>query len=131
MSEIQNTGQDGLAEDDDENGMSISEMFGVLREHLKLLAIAPLRLAAGPTKGADEGSIFVVRANGNVVSSMEGGNWFNRRGALKDRQAGPGDTIFGPEEMRKTTTTQVAKDRSQIFLQIAVGFAGLKSSTWF
>ena len=45
MSEIQNTRQDGLAEDDDENGMSISELLGVLREHLKLLTIAPL--AAG------------------------------------------------------------------------------------
>ena len=45
MSENQNTRQDGLAEVDDENGMSISEMVGVLREHLKLLTIAPL--AAG------------------------------------------------------------------------------------
>ena len=44
MSEIQNTRQDGLAEDD-ESGMSIGEMVGVLREHLKLLVIAPL--AAG------------------------------------------------------------------------------------
>ena len=45
MSENQNTRQDGLAEDDDDSGMSISEMLGVLREHLKLLTIAPL--AAG------------------------------------------------------------------------------------
>ena len=45
MNEIQDTRQDGLAEDDDENGMSISELLGVLREHLKLLTIAPL--AAG------------------------------------------------------------------------------------
>ena len=44
MSEIQNTRQDGLAEDD-ESGMSISAMLSVLREHLKLLTIAPL--AAG------------------------------------------------------------------------------------
>ena len=44
MSEIQNTRQDGLAEDG-ESGISIGEMVGVLREHLKLLVIAPL--AAG------------------------------------------------------------------------------------
>ena len=44
MSEIQNTQQDVLAEDED-SGMSIGEMLGVLREHLKLLVIAPL--AAG------------------------------------------------------------------------------------
>jgi hypothetical protein len=44
MSEIQNTRQDGWAEDDG-NGMSIGEMLSALREHLKLLTIAPL--AAG------------------------------------------------------------------------------------
>ena len=44
MSEIQNARQDGWAEADD-SGMSIGEMLGALREHLKLLAIAPL--AAG------------------------------------------------------------------------------------
>ena len=44
MSEIQNARQDGLAEDDD-NGMSLGEMLSALREHLKLLTIAPL--AAG------------------------------------------------------------------------------------
>ena len=44
MSEILNTQQDGLAENDD-SGMSIGELLSVLREHLKLLAIAPL--AAG------------------------------------------------------------------------------------
>ena len=44
MNEIQNARQDGWAEDDD-SGMSIGEMLSALREHLKLLAIAPL--AAG------------------------------------------------------------------------------------
>ena len=44
MSEIQNTRQDGWAEDDD-SGMSIGEMLSALRGHLKLLAAAPL--AAG------------------------------------------------------------------------------------
>ena len=90
-----------------------------------------LNLAGGPTRGADDGSIFVVRANGSVVSSMEGGHWLNRRGALKDLKAEPGDTIFVPEEMNKTTLTQTAKDWSQIFFQLAVGYAGLKSSTGF
>ena len=44
MSEIQNTRQDGWAEDDD-SGMSIGEVLSALRKHFKLLAIAPL--AAG------------------------------------------------------------------------------------
>ena len=44
MNDTQNTRQDGWAADDD-SGISISEMLCVLREHLKLLVIAPL--AAG------------------------------------------------------------------------------------
>jgi protein involved in polysaccharide export with SLBB domain len=88
-------------------------------------------LAGGPTRGADDSSIFVVRANGSVVSNMQGGNWFSRRDKLNELKAEPGDTIFVPEEINKTTVTQVAKDWSQIFFQLAVGYAGLKSSTGF
>ena len=37
-----------------------------------------LHLAGGPTKGADEGSVFVVRANGQVVSSrQQSKGWFS------------------------------------------------------
>src|SRR5205085_778432 len=35
-----------------------------------------LRLAGGPTKGADEGSVFVVRANGQVISTRQDSTWF-------------------------------------------------------
>ena len=51
-----------------------------------------LRLAGGPTKGADLGSSFVVRANGNVISGLQTqSGWFSRSngvgtvGALPDR----------------------------------------------
>ena len=69
-----------------------------------------LRLAGGPTRGADDRSVFVVRANGSVVSSLQSGSWFNRGGDLKSMQAVPGDTIFVPEEMNKTTTLQNVRD---------------------
>lgn len=89
-----------------------------------------LRLAGGPTKGADEKSIFVVRANGQVVSSRQSGagsSWFggNSIGALP---AEPGDTIFVPEEMDKTTFVQSAKDWTQILYQFGIGLAGIKSA---
>lgn len=87
-----------------------------------------LALAGGPTRGADDGSIFVVRANGNVVSSLEGGNWLNRRGALKDLKAEPGDTIFVPEELNKTTWMQNAKDWTQIIYQLGIGISGIRSA---
>ena len=87
-----------------------------------------LQLAGGPTRGADDRSIFVVRANGSVVSSLESGSWFNKRGNLNSLQAVPGDTIFVPEEMNKSTVLQTAKDWTQILYQLGIGAAGIKSA---
>ncbi len=87
-----------------------------------------LRLAGGPTRGADDGSTFVVRANGSVISSLSSGSWFNRRGTLNTLQAEPGDTIFVPEEMNKTTFIQTAKDWTQVLYQFGIGTAGIKSA---
>ena len=87
-----------------------------------------LRLAGGPTRGADDRAIFVVRANGSVVSGLQSSSWLNRTGDLKDMRAEPGDTIFVPEEMNKTTVVQNVRDWTQIFFQLAVGAAGLKTA---
>jgi protein involved in polysaccharide export with SLBB domain len=81
-----------------------------------------LKLAGGPTKGADASSTFVVRANGSVVSSRQRGSWFGGR-ELTDVAALPGDTIFVPEEVNKTTWVQDAKDWTQILYQFGVGLA--------
>ncbi len=88
-----------------------------------------LRLAGGPTKGADEGSIFVVRANGNVVSGRQSAGFFNRSGGIAELRSEPGDTIFVPEEMDKTTFLQGAKDWTQIIFNFGLGVAGIKSAT--
>jgi protein involved in polysaccharide export with SLBB domain len=88
-----------------------------------------LRLAGGPTKGADEGSVFVVRANGDVVSSRQQASGWLRRSTVDNLFAEPGDTVFVPEEMDKTTFVQAAKDWTQILYQFGVGIAGLKSAT--
>jgi protein involved in polysaccharide export with SLBB domain len=85
-----------------------------------------LRLAGGARKGADEGSIFVVRANGNVISARQSSGWFDHRGDLAESAAEPGDTVFVPEEMDKTTFMQAAKDWTQILYQFGLGIAGLK-----
>ena len=90
-----------------------------------------LRLAGGPTKGADEGSIFVVRSNGQVISGRQrdGGTWFNSAGRIGNVRAEPGDTVFVPEEMDKTTFVQAAKDWTQILYQFGIGIAGIVSAT--
>lgn len=86
-----------------------------------------LQLAGGPTKDADETSIFVLRANGDVVSNRQNSGWF-RSGSLGNALALPGDSIFVPEEMDKTTFVQAAKDWTQILYQFGIGLAGIKSA---
>ena len=89
-----------------------------------------VQLAGGPTKGADRGSVFVVRSNGSVVSSAQGARtWFGRSEGLDQLPAKPGDTVFVPEEMDKTTFLQAAKDWTQIVFQFGLGFAGIASAT--
>lgn len=87
-----------------------------------------LRLAGGPKKGADEGSIFVVRANGNVVSARQSASFWDRDGTVRELGADPGDTIFVPEETDKATFLQAAKDWTQILFQFGLGVAGIKSA---
>jgi protein involved in polysaccharide export with SLBB domain len=84
-----------------------------------------LRLAGGPTKGADAASSFVIRANGTVVSGRQrNGGWLSE-GSLRDVAAEPGDTIFVPEEVNKVTFVQNAKDWTQILYQFGVGIAAI------
>ncbi len=88
-----------------------------------------LRLAGGPTKGADEASTFIVRANGQVVSSRQQGgqSWFSRGNQIGALRAEPGDTVFVPEEFEKSTFIQTAKDWTQILYQFGIGLAGINT----
>jgi protein involved in polysaccharide export with SLBB domain len=89
-----------------------------------------LFLAGGPTKGADLASVFVVRANGTVISRLQSkSGWFDQRGSFTSNDALPGDTIFVPEEMNKTTFVQNAKDWTQILYQFGVGLAAILTAT--
>jgi len=87
-----------------------------------------VQLAGGPTRGADESSVFVVRANGNVVSSRQNNTWFKRSTGISTLTALPGDTVFVPEEINKTTFIQSAKDWTLLLYQLGIGLAGLKSA---
>ncbi len=86
-----------------------------------------LNLAGGPTRGADAGSTFVIRANGSVVSGRQTGGWFNRGTGLAGVKAEAGDTVFVPEEMNKSTFVQNAKDWTQILSQFGLGLAAIKT----
>ncbi len=84
-----------------------------------------LRLAGGTTKGADDSSVFVIRANGEVVSARQSAGFF-KNGDIGALKAAPGDTIFVPEETLRTTFVQGAKDWTQILYQFGLGVAGLR-----
>ncbi len=87
-----------------------------------------LRLAGGPTRGADTSSTFVLRANGGVISAQQtSGGWVNFGSSLSNVAALPGDTVFVPEEMNKTTFMQSAKEWTQILYQFGLGAAALKT----
>ena len=89
-----------------------------------------MRLAGGPTRGADDGSAFVIRANGSVVSNLQSKGWFSSRSSqFVGLNTQPGDTIFVPEEINKTTFIQGAKDWTQILYQFGLGIAGIVAAT--
>jgi len=87
-----------------------------------------MRLAGGAKKGADTGSIFVVRANGSVVSARQASSgWFSAGSGINNLPALPGDTIIVPEELDKTTFAQSAQQWTQILYQFGLGAAALKT----
>ncbi len=90
-----------------------------------------LTLAGGPTRGADVQSMFVIRANGSVVADRADKRSMWSRGpvAVTNAAAEPGDTIFVPEELDKTTFIQHAKDWGLIVSQFGLGVAAILAIT--
>ena len=84
-----------------------------------------LRLAGGPTRSADGDSAFVVRANGAVISERQTSSWLSS-GRLQAAAALPGDTIFVPEDLDRTTLIQGFKDWSQVLFQLGLGFSAFR-----
>jgi len=87
-----------------------------------------MKLAGGSKRGADTGSVFVVRANGSVVSARQASSgWLSMGSGIDNLRALPGDTIFVPEELDKTTFAQSAQQWTQILYQFGLGAAALKT----
>ena len=108
---------------------SVFNAGNYLREDGRTLADY-LRQAGGPKRGADAGSSFVLRANGTVVSNLQEKTWGSGLSAsFEQLPALPGDTLFVPEELDKTTFVQHAKDWTQILAQFALGVAAFVTLT--
>lgn len=84
-----------------------------------------LRLAGGPNRDADMKHMFIIRADGSVVSFQAARTlWGNEFEALK---MNPGDTIVVPEKTFKLSSIVGIMDWSQLFAQFALGAAAVKA----
>jgi protein involved in polysaccharide export with SLBB domain len=108
---------------------SVFNAGNYLREDNRTLADY-LRQAGGPTRGADAASTFVIRANGTVVSGLQSKSWLGGTStSFEQLPALPGDTLFVPEQLDKTTLIQDIKDWTQILSQFSLGVAAFVTLT--
>jgi protein involved in polysaccharide export with SLBB domain len=82
-----------------------------------------LTRAGGTTRSADARSIYVIRADGSVVSRRQADGPFRD---FEGERLTPGDTIVVPEDLEKFRWTKELRDWTQILYQFALGVAGLK-----
>jgi polysaccharide biosynthesis/export protein len=80
-------------------------------------------LSGGVTRKADNGRIYVVRANGSVVSS-EGSGWFRRSAQVAMR---PGDTVVVPLDTERMPALPMWQAITQILYNLAIGAAAVNS----
>lgn len=81
-----------------------------------------LSQAGGPTRFADTGSVYLLRADGSVISRRNSGFLVS---SLDGARVMPGDTIVVPEELDRTTFTRNLKDWTQILYQLGLGAAAI------
>jgi protein involved in polysaccharide export with SLBB domain len=82
-----------------------------------------LAQAGGPRKEADKNNMFVLRADGTVISNQA--SWWSG-GRLSGVALQPGDAVVVPEDLYRTTWTKDLKDWTSIFYQFGLGAAALK-----
>jgi protein involved in polysaccharide export with SLBB domain len=82
-----------------------------------------LRLAGGPTKSADGGDSFIIRADGSVVSRHSQSGVFGNTFATLRLNAG--DTVVIPEKVPRPSGLRNFISYTQIFSQLALGAAAI------
>lgn len=77
--------------------------------------------AGGAAKSSDEGSVFVIRANGKVDSAQQ--SWIPFVSGLVGANALPGDTIYVPEDYERISFMKGLLDVSTVIYQLGLGVA--------
>jgi len=80
-------------------------------------------LSGGATRKADRGRIYIVRADGSVVSSENAG-WFRRSGQVAMR---PGDTIVVPLDTERMPALPMWQAITGILYNLAISVAAVNS----
>ena len=75
-----------------------------------------LQKSGGPTKTADEDYVYVLKANGEVISKVQKSGLFTRFYSMKLM---PGDTIVVPENLERIPYLRLVKDITDIVFKIA------------
>lgn len=82
-----------------------------------------LKMAGGPNRDADKKHIFIIRADGSVVSrETSSGLWGN---TFESAGMSPGDTIIVPEKTFRPSGLRGFLEWSQLFSQLALGAAAI------
>jgi hypothetical protein len=75
-----------------------------------------LNKAGGPTKTADEDYMYVLKANGEVLSRSQTGSMFSKFGGTRLM---PGDTVVVPEDLERVPYLRLIQNISDIVFKIA------------
>jgi protein involved in polysaccharide export with SLBB domain len=81
-----------------------------------------LQEAGGPSRDADKGRIFVIRADGSVLPK-QGFSPFSR--SFDSALLNPGDSIVVPEALARGSFMHGLRDWTQVFAQLALGAAAI------
>lgn len=86
--------------------------------------------AAGPTDSADLDNVFVLRADGSIVSRRGGVSWLRSGNEVMSVRLAAGDTIVIPEKIDRETRYAAfmrgLKDWTQIVYQLGLGATAIK-----
>jgi len=83
-----------------------------------------LKQAGGPTRDADTARMFVIRADGSVISKQSVKGLWN--GGFAALRLMPGDAIVVPERLSHGSFLKGLRDWSQVFSQFALGAAAIR-----
>jgi protein involved in polysaccharide export with SLBB domain len=83
-----------------------------------------LRRAGGPTRDADTARMFIIRADGSVLSKQSVKGLWN--GGFASLRLMPGDAIVVPERLSHGSVLKGLRDWSQVFSQFALGAAAVR-----